>query len=283
MAFRACQNLLVGDANALNGVDFIIVSTTTPDNPCFPSVAALLGHRLNLGHVPGVDISAACTGFIYTLSAATAWLKSGMYKKILIVCVDLLSRFLNWEDRNTCVLFGDGAGALVVEAFDEGEAGGDKSAAPSDILAFDLHADGGGAHFLNIPDGGSRSPVSERTWAEKRQFLTMDGPAVYKFAVSVICETLITSLGKCGLEASAITHFVPHQANIRIIDSAAKRFGLAPEVVRTNLEKYGNTSSASIPLVLNEIRRSGSLKRGDIVAVVGFGAGLTWGSAIIRW
>jgi 3-oxoacyl-[acyl-carrier-protein] synthase-3 len=275
LAVRACENLLAGNVGAMDGVDFILVSTTTPDHPLFPSVAALLGHRLNLGTVPGIDISAACTGFIYTLSAATAWIKSGMYKKILIVCADTLSHFLDWEDRNTCVLFGDGAGALILEAGPEQGA--------SDILAFDLHTDGAGAHFLNIPDGGSRSPFSERTWQEKRQFLRMDGQAVYKFAVSVICETLITSLGVCGLEASAINHFVPHQANIRIIDSAAKRFGLAPDVVRTNLEKYGNTSSASIPLVLDEIMRNGKLQRGDIVAVVGFGAGLTWGSAIIRW
>jgi len=255
-----------------------VVATTTPDHPLFPSVSALLGERLGLGAIPCVDLSAACTGFVYALSAANAYLKSGMYKKILMVCVDTLTHFLDWDDRGTCILFGDGAGALVLEAAEAGP-----GEAASDILAFDLHADGAGSNLLIVHEGGSRAPLSETTWAAKKHFIRMDGPAVYKFAVNVICDSLVASLSSCGLDISAIDHFVPHQANIRIIDSAVKRFGLDPGIVRTNLERYGNTSSASIPLVLDEISRSGTLKRGDIVATVGFGAGLTWGSAIIRW
>jgi len=191
--------------------------------------------------------------------------------------VDTLSHFLDWEDRRTCILFGDGAGALVLEAVQSA------SAAASDILAFDLHADGAGQNILIVPEGGSRSPLTEATWANKGHFIQMDGPAVYKFAINVICESLTASLAACGLTIADLSHFVPHQANIRIIDSACKRLGLDANRVRTNLERYGNTSAASIPRMLDEMRRDGSLMRNDIVAVVGFGAGLTWGSAIIRW
>jgi 3-oxoacyl-[acyl-carrier-protein] synthase III len=278
LAHRACQNMLAEDARALDGVELILAATTTPDYPVFPTVSALLGHRLSLGTIPCVDISAACTGFIYALSAACAYLKSGIYSRVLLVCVDTLSHFLDWEDRRTCILFGDGAGALVLESVQSGT-----SAVTSDILAFDLHADGAGKDLLIVPEGGSRSPLSGTTWANKGHFVQMDGPAVYKFAINVICESMTASLAACGLTIADLDHFVPHQANIRIIDSACKRLGIDANKVRTNLERYGNTSAASIPLLLDEMRRGGSLKRNDIVAAVGFGAGLTWGSAIIRW
>jgi len=276
LAYRACQKMLDEDARALDGTELVLVATTTPDYPLFPNTASLLGHRLSLGTIPCVDLSAACTGFIYALSAAYAYLKSGLYSRLLLVCVDTLTQFLDWDDRRTCILFGDGAGALVLEAVQ-----GDASA--SDILAFDLHADGAGKNLLIVPEGGSRSPLTEQTWANKGHYIQMDGQAVYKFAINAICESMVASLAACGLTIADITHFVPHQANIRIIDSASKRLGLDAGRVRTNLERYGNTSAASIPLMLDEMRRGGNLKRGDIVAVVGFGAGLTWGSAIIRW
>jgi 3-oxoacyl-[acyl-carrier-protein] synthase-3 len=270
--------MLSEDAHILDGVGLVLVATTTPDYQVFPTVSAILGHRLSLGTIPCVDLSAACTGFIYALSAANAYIKSGMYSRVLLVCVDTLSHFLDWDDRRTCILFGDGAAALVLEA---GQS--DASAASGDILAFDLHADGAGKDLLMVPEGGSRSPLTESTWANKGHCIRMDGPAIYKFAINVICESITASLAACNLTIADLNHFVPHQANIRIIDSACKRLGVDAAKVRTNLERYGNTSAASIPLVLDELRRDGSLRRNDIVAVVGFGAGLTWGSAIIRW
>ena len=251
------------------------MATTTPDHPLFPSVSSLIGHRLGLGHVPCVDMSAACTGFVYALSAATAWIRSGMYRKILMVCVDTLSHFLDWTDRSTCILFGDGAGAMLLEA---GPASSD-----SNVISFDLHADGSGSNMLIVPEGGSRKPFSETTLSSRGQFLRMDGPAVYKFAISAITESVHAVLRESGLTIADVQHFIPHQANIRIIDSAAKKLGLPEGVIRTNLDRFGNTSSASIPIVLDELNRAQILKRGDIIVAVGFGAGLTWGASIIRW
>ncbi|HOG64860.1 MAG TPA: beta-ketoacyl-ACP synthase III [Spirochaetota bacterium] len=275
LAVAACKRMQAEFPAAFEGIDFILVATTTPDHPLFPSVASLVGNRLGLGFVPCVDLSAACTGFVYSLSAATAWIRSGMYKKILLVCVDTLSHFLDWTDRSTCILFGDGAGAMILEAGPEDS--------PSDALGFELHADGGGSNMLIVPEGGSRKPFSAETLANRGQFLRMDGPAVYKFAINAITESVNAVLEKSSLRVSDITHFIPHQANIRIIDSAAKKIGLAPDVIRTNLDRCGNTSSASIPIVLDELNRQGKLTRGDILVTVGFGAGLTWGASVLRW
>lgn len=275
LAYLACESLKKTFSGALNDVDFVLVATTTPDYPLFPSVSALLGQRLGLGFVPCLDVSAACTGFVYALSVASAWIRSGMYKKILLVCVDTLSHYLDWTDRSTCILFGDGAGAMVLEA-------GPKDGV-SDTLAFELHADGGGSNMLIVPEGGSRQPFSEATVQNRGQYLRMDGPAVYKFAINAITESVQAVLAKSGLSVADITHFIPHQANIRIIDSAAKKIGIPPNVIRTNLDRVGNTSSASIPLVLDELVREKRLTPGDIIVVVGFGAGLTWGASIIRW
>lgn len=198
-----------------------------------------------------------------------------MYKKILLVCVDTLSHFIDWSDRSSCILFGDGAGALLIEA--------GPSAGESDIIAFDLHADGSEANMLIVPEGGSRKPFTEATLASRGQFLRMDGPAVYKFAINAIIESVQVVLDKSGLAIADIHHFIPHQANIRIIESAAKKLGFPADVIRTNLDRFGNTSSASIPLVLDELNRGQALKRGEIIVAAGFGAGLTWGASVIRW
>lgn len=256
-------------------LDMIVVATTTPDYQLFPSTACILQRKLGAGKIAAYDISAACTGFIYGLANAYSFIKAGLMKNVLVVGVDLLTKFIDWTDRKICVLFGDGAGAAVIQASSKPE---DES-----LLSFDLHADGNGEDMLKVPAGGSVEPISVEALEQRRQYMTMDGPAVYRFAVSVIVDSIKASLAKAGLETTDITHFAPHQANIRIIDYAAKKLKLQPEQVTTNVQRFGNTSSASIPLLLTEMNRNGKLKKGDIIASVGFGAGLTYGSAIIRW
>jgi len=276
LATEAAQKALA-DANVsyIEEIDLILVATTTPDYPLFPSTGAIIQQNLNAPFTPAFDISAACTGFVYALTTATAYIRSRMYKKILLVCVDVLTKSLDWEDRSTSILFGDGAGAMVLEAC-ETDTG-------SDILSFDLHADGGGKNILIVPAGGSRRPFSPEAYEERECYIKMDGQAVYKFAVTAIVRTVQKSLEEAGLSKDDIRFFIPHQANIRIINSAAKKMGFTEDQVKINLERYGNTSSASIPLVLDELNQAGEIKRGDIIVTAGFGAGLTWGSAILRW
>jgi len=260
---------------SIKEIDLILVATTTPDFNLFPSTGAIIQNNLKAPHTPAFDISAACTGFIYALTTAAAYIRSQMYKKILLICVDTLSKTLDWEDRSTCILFGDGSGAMVIESTPKTD--------QSDILAFDLHADGGGQDMLIVPSGGSRQPFSIESFNNRNCFIKMDGQAVYKFAVKAMVKTIQKTLADAGLTTKDIKYFIPHQANIRIINFAAQKIGFADKQVKINLEKYGNTSSASIPLVLDELNQAGELTRGDIIVVVGFGAGLTWGSAILRW
>ena len=274
LATVAARKALKDAGTAIEDIDLILVATTTPDHPLFPSIGAILQDNLGAPYTPAFDVSAACTGFIYALTTATAYIRSNMYKRILLVCVDTLSKKLDWEDRGTCILFGDGSGAMVIEACEDGN---------SDLLSFDMHADGTGREMLIVPAGGSRRPFSPEAYAERECFIKMDGPAVYKFAVNAIVKTVKKTLELAGLTSEDVKYFIPHQANIRIIQSAAKKLKLTEKQIVVNLEKYGNTSSASIPLALDEIKQAGKLTRGDILIFVGFGAGLTWGATIIRW
>lgn len=275
LALLAAQEAMNNAGITAEDLDMILVATTTPDFQLFPSTACVLQRKLGAGKIPAYDISAACTGFIYGLANAYSFIKSGLAKNVLVCGVDLLTKFIDWTDRRTCVLFGDGAGAAIVQASSNPE---DES-----MLAFDLHADGNGEDMLKVHAGGSREPISVEAIEQRRQYMTMDGPAVYRFAVSVIVDSIKASLKKAGLETTDITHFAPHQANIRIIDYAAKKLKLEKEQITTNVERFGNTSAASIPLLLSEMNREGKLKKGDIIASVGFGAGLTYGSTIIKW
>lgn len=253
-------------------VDLILVATITPDM-LFPSTACIIQDSIGAKNAAAMDISAACTGFIYALAVGSQFVASGMYDNVLVVASEVLSKVLNFEDRTTSVLFGDGAGAAVLRPVPEGQG----------FLAFDLGADGGGVDLLKVSAGGSRKPATLETVNNKEHTITMSGNEVFKFAVRVMGETSIRALDKAGLKREDIDFLVPHQANTRIIDSAVKRLGISPDKVYVNLDKYGNMSSASIPVALDEARQKGLLKQNDIVVLVGFGAGLTWGASVLKW
>jgi len=272
LAFRAAQMALADAKVDAADIDLIIMATLTSD--CvIPSTSCVLQHRLGAVKAAAFDLSAACSGFVYASTIATQFIESGTYKKVLVVGGETLSKYVDWQDRNTCILFGDGAGAAVFGKVEDGYG----------ILSADLGADGSGGDALSIPASGSLHPASLKTIENKLHYIHMDGKAVFKFAIKVMGETVLHSLKKAGLGKEDIDCLVPHQANIRIIQSAAKRLDLPMEKVVVNVAKYGNTSAASIPIALAEAARSGRFKKGDIVALAGFGAGLTWASCIMKW
>ena len=272
LAFRAAQMALADANTKAEELDLIIVATLTSDR-VIPSTSCVLQHRLGALHAAAFDLSAACSGFVYASTIAAQFIESGVYKKILVVGGETLSKYVDWQDRNTCILFGDGAGAAVYGIVEDGYG----------ILGTDLGADGSGADALSIPASGSLHPATLATIAEHLHYIHMDGKAVFKFAIKVMGETVLSSLAKAGLKKEDIDCLVPHQANIRIIQSAAKRLDLPMEKVVVNVEKYGNTSAASIPIALAEAARDKRFKKGDIIALAGFGAGLTWASCIMKW
>jgi len=247
-------------------LDLIIVATTTPDG-LFPSVASLVQDGLGARRAGAFDVNAACMGFMSALATATQWIGAGGARRVLVVGAEVLSRIVNWEDRGTCVLFGDGAGALVLEA---SEFGGP--------LGFVLRSDGSKAKQLwadgpcGVRDGGALEP-----------YIHMDGPAIFKFAVQAMTEAVREALGRSGLTPRDIDLLVPHQANLRIIQGVAKALGVPPERAMVNVEKYGNTSSASIPMALCEAAELGRLREGARVVLCGFGGGLAWGSMVLEW
>ena len=272
LATRAGKLALVEAGVEAEELDLIIVATVTPDMS-FPATACIVQMELGATKAAVFDLSAGCSGFVYALDMAVRAVESGAYHRVLAIGADVLSRITDWTDRSTCVLFGDGAGAAVIGPV------GDKRG----LLATDLGAVGAQGHFLTLPAGGSRKPASLETVEGREHFICMQGNEVYKFAVRVMGETTQRSLAKCGLTPGDIDVFVPHQANIRIIEAARKRLGIAEEKVFVNVQAYGNTSAASVPIALDEAFRGGRIKYDDIVALVGFGAGLTWASAILRW
>jgi 3-oxoacyl-[acyl-carrier-protein] synthase III len=271
-ATKAAEAALASAGIAAADLDMIIVATVTGDSP-LPSTASIIQNRLGATRTPAFDMQAGCSGFVYALSVATTMVSSGMYNNVLCVGVDMLSRVTNWEDRATCVLFGDGAGAVVVSAVGEGEG----------LLSFCLGSDGGGAELLTIRAGGSKLPTSAQTVQDRLHYIEMSGREVFKFAVRIMGDAAVEALDKCGLTPSDVDLFIPHQANIRIIDAAARRLELPEEKVFVNVQNYGNTSAGSIPLAMDEAYRSGRLKKGDVVVLVGFGAGLTWAAAALKW
>lgn len=262
LAEKAARIALEKAGLAATDLDLIIVATCTPDYP-FPAVASLLQHRLG-ATCGGFDMAAACAGFSYALITASQFVQSGAMKNVLVVGAESMSRLVDWTDRNTCILFGDGAGAALVSRVPEGFG----------LLGFDLGSDGSGGDLLKVA-------VYEDGRDGKRIY--QSGREVYKFAVHVMGECASRALASAGLTGEDVSLLVPHQANIRIIESAAKRLGLPMERVFVNLEKYGNTSAASIGLALSEADQAGLLKRGDIIVTVGFGGGLTWSGAVLRW
>ncbi|MBC7217902.1 MAG: ketoacyl-ACP synthase III [Candidatus Caldatribacterium sp.] len=270
-ALEASWRALRSASVAPEELDCIIVATVTPDM-LFPSTACILQHALGAKNAFAFDLEAGCTGFVYALSVAEKYLLAEGKGKALVVGAETLSKIVDWQDRATCVLFGDGAGAVVL-GLDERPG----------ILATYLGADGGGAHLLELPAGGSRMPASFETVEKRLHYIKMNGNEVFKFAVRVVEEASRKVLEKAQKTIDDVSLFIPHQANIRIIQSAAKRLGIPEEKIFVNVDRYGNTSAASVPIALDEALRSQRIGKGDIVLLVGFGAGLTWGAALIEW
>ncbi|KIL35257.1 3-oxoacyl-ACP synthase [Cohnella kolymensis] len=270
LAYEASVRALQRAGITADQLDLIIVATVTPDM-FFPSTACLLQERLGAKKAAAFDLSAACSGFIYGLANATGFIKMGMYQKVLVVGAECLSRITDYTDRNTCILFGDGAGAVVLGEVPEGRG----------FKSFELGADGSGGELLRIPGGGSRLPSSEQTVADRRHFLEMNGRDVFKFAVRVMGNSAEVALSKAGLGTEDIDMLIPHQANIRIIQSALERLHLSQDKAMINLDRYGNVSAASIPLALAEAVEEGRVKEGDCLVLVGFGGGLTWGASVL--
>jgi 3-oxoacyl-[acyl-carrier-protein] synthase-3 len=267
LAFVAAERALAAAQMPAGELDLIIVGTTSPDY-LFPSVACIVQSRLGAKNAAAFDVSAACSGFNYALTVAASLIENKTYKNILVVGADTLTKYLNWNDRGTCVLFGDGAGAVVLTP----------STDETGVLASWLKAEGQLGHHLIMPGGGSRDPEEKNG-----RFIIMDGKEVFKFAVRALEESVQAVLKKANLTAEKIDLLIPHQANIRIIDHVIKKMGLPKEKVYVNLHKYGNTSAASIPLALDEALADGKIKKGDIIVLAGFGAGLTCGANVIKW
>ncbi len=272
LSVKAAEKALKKAGIRAEELDMIIVTTVTPDMN-FPATACLVQDRLGAKKAATFDLSAACTGFIYGISTGAQFIATGVYKYVLVIGVECLSRIVDWTDRNTCVLFGDGAGAAVLGPVEEGYG----------FLSFELGGDGSGGNLLNLPAGGSRLPASEKTIRERLHYVHMSGREVFKFAVRVMGNATEEALAKAGLSKEDIDFLVPHQANIRIIDSAVKRLGLTEDKVVVNLDRYGNMSSASIPVALDEAVERGLSKKGDTMVLCGFGGGLTWGATVLKW
>ncbi len=266
LAIPAARAALAQAGVKPRALDLIIVATITPDM-MFPATAALVADALGSSDAAAYDLSAGCTGFMYALAQAHATISAGLASRALVVGGDILSRTLDWTDRSTLVLFGDGAGAVVLEHVDEGG-----------FLGFELGADGSGGRQLHYPGSGSRLPENG-----DREFLQMNGREVFKFATRVLVSSAEAVLERCGLTVDDVDVYVPHQANVRIIDHAVRKLGFPQEKVVINVDRYGNTSSGSIPLALADAARDGRLRPGSLVLMTGMGAGLTWGSALMRW
>jgi len=271
LCFFAAEAALADAALKSSEIDLVIVATITADM-LFPSTAAILTSRLGAENAAAYDLSAGCTGFVYALTQGYAAIAAGLAERVLVVGADTLSRVVDWSDRATCVLFGDGAGAVVLEEVKKGG-----------FQVFELGADGAGGMELFMPAGGSRRPASAETVASSEHYVKMNGREVYKFATRVLPSSAQAVLEASGRNIADIDLYVPHQANLRIIEHAAKKLGIEKERVFVNVDRYGNTSSASIPLALCEARAEGRLKDGTLVLMTGMGSGLTWGSSVITW
>lgn len=272
LALKAAE-IALKEAN-LKGedVELIIVATITPDM-FFPSTACVVQNKIGADGHAAFDVSAACSGFVYGLAVASQFLSSGMFNNALVIGAETLSKFTDWEDRNTCVLLADGAGAVVLKRVTTGEG----------LLSFSLGADGSLGHLLHMPGGGSRNPASYETVNEKMHYIKMRGNELFKMAVRILVEAALEALKKANKSTEDVSLFIPHQANIRIIDATAKRLGISEDRVHANIDRFGNTSAASIPIALDEAKRMNKLQKGDIVVLDAFGGGLTWGACVLEW
>lgn len=272
LAIGAARHALVDAHVKPAEVELIIVATATPDM-AFPATACIVQEAIGAKNAAAFDMEIGCSGFVYAIATGSQFIASGMYRKVLVIGADTLSKVTNFQDRNTCVLFGDGAGAVVLEPAPEGYG----------LKSFNLRADGSGAHLLRLAAGGSRKPASPDTIARGEHFIHMAGSEVFKFAVKVLAESTLTVVSAAGLTMDDVDLFVPHQANQRIMTTAARRINIPDEKVFSNVAHYGNTSCASIPIALSEAFTQQRIARGSTVVICGFGAGLGWGGACMRW
>ncbi|HZO88830.1 MAG TPA: beta-ketoacyl-ACP synthase III [Chthonomonadaceae bacterium] len=272
LAVVAAERALADAGMDAGGLDLILCATTSGDY-IWPATACVIQDRIGARRAAAFDLSAACSGFCYALATADGFIRSGAMQRILVIGADTLSKQLDWQDRATCILFGDGAGAAVLAPCAPGEG----------ILASSLGADGSGVEAVWIPGGGTRAPLTPETLEQKANCIRMKGKEVYRFAVEVVPQVVTEALKRACLRPCDVSLLIMHQANIRIIQAAAERLGLPNEKVFVNVDRYGNTSAASVPIALAEAAQQGRLRYGDIVVTVGFGAGLTWGANVIRW
>ncbi|MDP8226405.1 ketoacyl-ACP synthase III [bacterium] len=274
VTFKACEKLFKKSSLRPRDIDLIVVATVTPDHP-FPSTACILQNKLGIPHCPAFDISAGCTGFIYALTIAKQFIENGSATNALVIGVELLTKITNWTDRNTCVLFGDGAGAALLTQAHKGEI--------SEIIDTYISSDGRYGNLLIQQGGGSRNPASKETVEQNMHTVYMEGNKIFKIAVKSMGDAAVRILERNGFTGEDVDWLIPHQANLRIIDATAKRIHLLPQKVIINIEKYGNTSSASIPIAFAEAIEDGRIRRGDLIVLDAFGAGLTWGSVLLRY
>ena len=273
LAVEAAKRALAQRGLAPNDVDAIIVGTVTPDM-FFPSTACLVQHKLGAQGVWGFDLSGACSAFIYAVQTGAQFIAAGTHKRVLVIGADVMSSIIDYNDRATCVIFGDGAGAVILEAAEDDSVG---------LIDFVHEIDGSGGAFLKMPGGGSLNPSTRESVYKKMHYVHQDGQQVFKFAVRKQTEACLKLLERNGLKGSDIDCFIPHQANLRIIQATADRLGLRPESVIVNIERYGNTTAGTIPLAMNTAIEDGKLKKGSLVLMASVGAGFTVGATLLRW
>lgn len=272
LAIEASWITLKNAGLKVEDIDLIIVATSTPDT-IFPSTACWVQKGLGADHIPAFDISAGCTGFLYGMILAEGLILSGINKRILLIGGELLTKVTNWKDRNTCVLFGDAAGAVILEESDDG----------SGMLSYYWKADGNLGNLLFQPAGGTRIPATAQSVAQDLHYLQMKGNEVFKHAVKRMGEAALVALKKAGLTREEVDYLIPHQANIRIIEATGRRLNLPPEKVYSNIHKYGNVSVATIPIALHELNEAGKFKKDTIIVMDAFGAGFTWAAVVYQW
>ena len=272
LAVEAVKCALAERGMEANEIEAIVVATVTPDM-LFPSTACLVQHKLGIKSVWGFDLSAACSAFVYALQTGAQFIASGAHKKVMVIGADVMSSILDYTDRATCILFGDGAGAVILEASPDG----------TGIIDFEHEIDGSGGCSLYMPGGGSLHPATHETVDKKMHFVHQDGQAVFKYAVRKMGEVCERLLARNNVKATDIDCFIPHQANQRIINATAERVGLKPESVIINIDRYGNTTAGTIPLAMQTAREEGRLKKGDLVLLASVGAGFTVGATLLRW
>jgi len=272
LAVNAARMALERGGLKAEDVDLILVATNTPDT-IFPATACWVQKKLGIKEIPAFDLEAGCTGLLYALIVAESLILSGTARRILLIGADILTKITNWEDRSTCVLFGDGAGAFILEESDD----------DSGLISHYWGADGSLAELLILPGGGTLHPANEKTVEKKLHYLTMKGNEVFKHAVKRMGESALEALKRAGLDKSQVDYLIPHQANLRIIDATGERLNLPKEKIVANIHKYGNMSVATIPVALHELAEEGKLQKGQIIVMVAFGAGFTWAAAVYRW